>query len=77
MAFNMRYQPTKIGQRSNNVSDENALQKMRQLISSARNNNPKAEFARKEESSPSSAFNQYQKKALGVRSMNMDISDKK
>jgi len=29
MALNMRYQPTKINKRSNQVSDENAIQKMR------------------------------------------------
>jgi hypothetical protein len=34
---------------------------MRQLISSARNNDPKTEFARREDNSPNSALNQYQK----------------
>lgn len=50
---------------------------MRQLISSARNNDAKTEFAKITESSPNSAVKPYQKSNLGVRSMNIDVSDHK
>jgi len=50
---------------------------MRQLVSSARNNDPRTEFAKITENSPNSAVKLEHKCTLGVRSMNIDVSDHK